>query len=141
MFEKNQNNQKNQTKSNGRGGSRPNAGRKKSAATVKTREIADKVIAQTEEGQTPLEVMMRVMTGFMAEAEQASNSEDPDEKKAAMKLWMMAADVAKDAAPYIHPRLSAIDHTSKGKEMGQMYGVLQAPAAMNEDDWEAENGG
>ena len=51
MIENNQSNSK-------RGGARKNAGRKAGAATTKTREIADKAMA---EGISPLEYMLQVM--------------------------------------------------------------------------------
>lgn len=114
----NQNNQKNQTNSKGRGGARPNAGRKKSSVTVRTREIAEKVISETKEGDSPLEVMLDIMRELREAALQAKASEDEDTRKASTKLMMLAADVAKDAAPYIHPRLAAIEHTGKdGKDL------------------------
>lgn len=114
----NQKNPSNQTKSNGRGGARPGAGRKKSAVTIRTREIAEKVISATQEGQSPLEVMVKVMTGFMEEAERARHSDDPDERKTAVKLMVLAKDAASAAAPYVHPRLAAIEHTGKdGKDL------------------------
>lgn len=70
------------------GGSRSGAGRKRGAASKKTREVADKAIAK---GITPLEVMLSAMR----QAYQANNLKD-------------AAGYAKDAAPYIHPRLSSV---------------------------------
>jgi hypothetical protein len=54
---------------------------------VRTREIADQAAA---EGILPLEVMLRAMR-LHAEAER----------------WDQAAAIAKDAAPYIHPRLAS----------------------------------
>jgi|SRR5882672_2351146 len=80
----------NQTKS-GRGGARKGAGRKTGSATKKTREIADKAAAA---GITPLEVMLEAMNSFR----ESGNMEK-------------AAGFAKDAAPYIHPKLAAIEHT------------------------------
>lgn len=80
----------NQTTSK-RGGARKGAGRKFGSATQKTREIADKAAAS---GITPLEVMLEAMNSFR---------ENGDIEK--------AAGFAKDAAPYIHPKLAAIEHT------------------------------
>jgi hypothetical protein len=102
--------EKNQTKSNGRGGKRANAGRKAGSATKKTREIADKAM---EEGISPLEVMLFAMRALMTEAEQVVEAQ---RKAGEPIVWphgllQDAADVAKDAAPYIHPRLAAIEHT------------------------------
>lgn len=95
----------NQTRSNGRGGARKGAGRKPGSANKKTREIADKAAA---EGTTPLEIMLRTMKAFADEAE--ANKTDRD---AHLKLMAAASSVAKDAAPYVHPRLQAIEHTGR----------------------------
>jgi hypothetical protein len=73
---------------NGHGGKRPGAGRKKGSATEKTREVADRLAA---EEVTPLQVMMEVMLKHRAAGR--------DDK---------AAAIAKDAAPYMHPRLSYV---------------------------------
>lgn len=75
-----------------RGGKREGAGRKPgsvSAATARRKEIADKAMA---DGVTPLEVMLTSMR----------------------KAWddgdvPMAVSIAKDAAPYIHPKLSSVE--------------------------------
>jgi hypothetical protein len=112
-----ENNQTSSSKSK-RGGARKNAGRKKGATTTRTREIAEKVLSRAKKGGTPLEVMLKVMTGLMNAAEAAKKSKDPDEKKAAVKLMLLASKAASDAAPYVHPRLAAIEHTGKdGKDL------------------------
>lgn len=72
----------------GRGGKRPGAGRPKGSLSKRTREIAETAAAT---GITPLEYMLLVM--------QSSGDE-------ARRL-----DAAKAAAPYMHPRLAAIEHT------------------------------
>lgn len=76
------------------GGKRKGAGRPAGAATKRTRAIADQAAA---EGLTPLEVMLRAMR-LHATAER----------------WDDAAAIAKDAAPYIHARLSSVDLNSEG---------------------------
>jgi hypothetical protein len=73
-----------------RGGSRPGAGRPKGAATVKTREIADAAAAS---GESPLDFLLRIMRTSEDEAKQL--------------------DAAKAAAPYVHPRLAAVDLGNK----------------------------
>lgn len=89
----------------GPGGRRPGAGRKKGSATRKTREIADKA---AEQGITPLEVMLAAMREAY---EQATK---PDVKADVRLAYLeKAASVAKDAAPYIHPRLASIEHGNK----------------------------
>ena len=73
------------------GGKRNGAGRKPGSATEKTREVADRV---AKEGLTPLEVMIEAMRHYQAKG-------DLDR----------AASIAKDCAPYIHPKLAAIEHS------------------------------
>jgi hypothetical protein len=76
-----------------RGGARKGAGRPRGAVSKKSQEIAATAIA---EGITPLEVMLKAMRNHAEEGE-----------------WSKAAFIAKDAAPYVHPRLAAIEHTGK----------------------------
>ena len=76
-------------KSTGRGGARKGAGRKPGSTTKKTREIADKAASA---GITPLEVMLETMHMLRNAGEHEK-----------------ASQIAKDAAPYVHPRLSSID--------------------------------
>lgn len=133
-----ENNQKipNQGKGTGRGGKRAGSGRKPGTANVKTREIADKAIA---EGITPLEVMLKAMRSFVEAAEKMGNEKIEavnGEVVTQLTLLTEASKVAKDAAPYIHPRLAAVDHTSKGEQIGPAGGVLLVPAPMNMADWE-----
>lgn len=103
-----------------RGGSRPGAGRKRGAANAKTRAIADKAVA---EGITPLEVMLDNMRFFYGEAGKlaqtlvmpdAENREGAAEAlKTIMGARQAAQECAKDAAPYMHPRLATIEHGGK----------------------------
>jgi len=86
-----------------RGGKRLGAGRRPGSASKRTREIADKAAA---EGMTPLEVMLRAM-----------------KEHAEALRWDQAASVAKDAAPYIHPRLAAIEHAGPGGGPMQAIGI------------------
>jgi hypothetical protein len=71
------------------GGKRRGAGRKPSSLTVKSRAIAEIAI---EEGIKPLEVMLRAMRGY-------ANSQQ----------WDRAAAIAKDAGPYLHPKLTSVE--------------------------------
>lgn len=82
-----------------RGGSREGAGRKAGAVTRKTREIADKA---SEQGITPLEVMLSTMRDMWAQAGQA---EDPTQR---MALKVQAAEVAQKAAPFVHAKLANV---------------------------------
>jgi hypothetical protein len=115
-----ENNQSKSKKSNGsRGGSRKGAGRKAGSATKRTREIADRAVAK---GVTPLEVMLENMAfahreagsilGKLLEAG-VDRPEGFNELKELLRFRGMAQEAAKDAAPYIHPRLAAIEHSGE----------------------------
>lgn len=92
----------NQTNSNGRGGARKGAGRKPGAATKRTREVADKAAS---EGITPLEYMLQVM--------RTEPSAELDERDM-LSAITLRFEAAKAAAPYIHPKLSAVEVTGEG---------------------------
>ena len=109
-----------------RGGSRPGAGRKKGSLTKRTSQIAERAIA---EGKTPLEVMLenmrhfqqvaldaeRVVEGLTVSELTAGKQLTPEEQfktllakaKHAAGLRQMAQECARDAAPFIHPRLQS----------------------------------
>ncbi|MEN0115422.1 MAG: hypothetical protein AAGD15_01760 [Agrobacterium cavarae] len=74
-----------------RGGSRKGAGRPRGAATQRSRDVAD---VESQNGVTPLEVMLRAMRDHYDKEE-----------------WDAAAAIAKDAAPYMHPKLQSVMHT------------------------------
>jgi hypothetical protein len=106
----------NQTHSK-RGGARKGAGRKAGSATKKTREIADKAAAA---GITPLEVMLENMDFAHSKASTLLQSiiengaelpEGFDQFRELLRFRSIAQECAKDAAPYIHPKLAAIEHT------------------------------
>ena len=105
-----------------RGGKRAGAGRKEGSKTKKTCEIAERAKA---EGITPLEVMLDNMRfahekageilaeiiGFKPEEKPDLSPEQALETfKELIRFRMIAQDAAKDAAPYIHPRLNAVTH-------------------------------
>jgi hypothetical protein len=95
-----------------RGGFRNGSGRKVGSASKRTREIAN---AAAENGETPLEYMLRVMRDDTAKAERRD-------------------EMAKAAAPFIHPRLSAIGHSG---EIGTSVQVIRVPAICESDaEWE-----
>lgn len=98
MAEKPENNQTKSKSPVGRGGARKGAGRKAGSATKKTRDIADRAMA---DGITPLEFMLHVMRA-------PSEHEDA---KVQVAREAMRFEAAKAAAPYMHPRLAAIEHT------------------------------
>jgi hypothetical protein len=146
MIENNQKKSKKPALSKSKGGARPGAGRKEGSLTKRTREIAEVAAAQ---GITPLEVMMSTMMALYKEAGNCSRDHHDHGDKAnehddghttmitenRIKLLNMAATIARHAAPYVHPRLSAIEHTGKDGTPLQS-GVLVVPSAMSMDEWE-----
>ena len=117
---------------NGHGGKRNGAGRKQGALTTKTREVAERA---TAEGKTPLEIMLANMMHFQqvaldAEATlegltaeefsgQIAADATPEDQfkhllaqvKKTAGFRQLAQDAARDAAPFVHPRLAAIEHS------------------------------
>ncbi len=83
-----------------RGGRGPGSGRKPgtvSEATRRRKEIAERALA---EGVSPLDVMLATMRAVWAQAV------DADGNVVSLGKAMQANIVAKDAAPFLHPRLS-----------------------------------
>lgn len=79
-----------------RGGKRAGSGRPPGAHNKRSREIAEKA---AKKGITPLEYMLKVM--------RSKSTSVTDERR---------DEMAKAAAPYMHPRLNAIQHTGKDGE-------------------------
>lgn len=72
-----------------RGGKREGAGRPAGAATKRSREMADKAAAA---GLTPLSYMLSILRDDKADVKD--------------RMW-----AAEKAAPYVHPKLAAIEHS------------------------------
>lgn len=85
-----------------RGGKRLGAGRKAGSANKLTRKIADKAVA---EGTTPLEYMLKLL--------RIEPAADADAAKKA-QIEALRFEAAKAAAPYVHPKLQAIEHKVDG---------------------------
>ncbi len=88
-----------------RGGKRTNAGRKPgtvSAAPARRKAVAEKAL---EAGLSPLDVMMTTMRALWAQAV------DETGKVVNIGKAMQANIVAKDAAPFIHAKLSSVNAT------------------------------
>jgi hypothetical protein len=85
-----------------RGGRRLGAGRKIGSLTKRTREIAERAAA---EGVTPLEHMLAVMRDTNARPERRD-------------------DMAKAAAPYVHPKLATTELQHTGKEGNSLARLL-----------------
>jgi|SRR5690242_13928451 len=114
--EKNETNTKGDSNMSNRGGRRPGAGRPVGSKNQRTQEIAR---AAADAGITPIEVMLGAMRELWAVG-------TPEAKRD-------AAEIAKDAAPYIHPRLASIDQTLKED---RPFAVLLEPCS-NAEEWEA----
>lgn len=100
-----------------KGGKRPGAGRKKGSvtkATIYRQEMQARAVA---DGISPLDVMITAMR-------RAWESGDVKE----------AVSHAEKAAPYVHNRLAAVDHTSAGKELEALTVLSSVP---REDDADA----
>lgn len=76
------------------GGRRNGAGRKPGSVTSKSREVAEQALLK---GITPLEVMLEAMNSYRDAGELDK-----------------AAGIAKDAAPYMHAKLAAVEVTGAG---------------------------
>lgn len=83
-----------------KGGKRPGAGRPKGASTRRKRAVALQAAA---EGVAPIDVMLTTMRALYSEAI------DEEGKLVDVKKATQAATLAKDAAPYIHPRLTSVE--------------------------------
>jgi hypothetical protein len=116
-----------------KGGARPGAGRKPGSVTRKTREIAAKA---TAEGITPLEVMLRAMREHVdladalreqsleADAAVLTGEVDADTgvrlRRDALAAINAASLLAKDAAPYMHPKLANVTSNVSGDIRSQI---------------------
>lgn len=89
------------------GPSRPR-GRPRGSRNKATKERQERIAAA---GVTPLDVMIADMR-FHWDAHQKALAEKNTTE--ASKELALARDAAKDAAPYTHPRLAAIEHMGKG---------------------------
>lgn len=76
-----------------RGGKRPGAGRKKGDGPTKTM-ARKKVLTALDNGTSPLDYMLKVMSGELP-------------------YDLHRFEAAKAAAPYMHPRLQAIEHSGE----------------------------
>lgn len=112
------------------GGARKGAGRKKGAATTKTREIADKLAADGE--LTPLEYLLGVMRETPATIKAQYEAGELDAVEYAVKLTELTKrrdNAAEKAAPYIHPRLASIEAEVKGSEHEKWLAIMAAAEA------------
>ena len=99
----------------GRGGARSGAGRPVGSKNQRSAEVARKAV---EAGMTPIEVMLTAMRDLWDEGTSEAKRE--------------AARIAKDAAPYVHPRLASIDQTVR--EATRF--VIRAPEPCSAEEWQ-----
>jgi hypothetical protein len=94
-----------------RGGKRPGAGRK--PGRLSNRTIARKELASAAagEGITPLELMLKRMRYYHSLAEREMRKGEEADRHIIDAALKAANESAKDAAPFLHPRLSAVEHT------------------------------
>lgn len=92
-----------------KGGKRPNAGRKKNVPNKATQERQARV---AKDGPTPLDVLLDGMRFHHKVARMALEAEPIEAKVVALAL-KEAREFARDAAPYVHPRLATVEHGGK----------------------------
>jgi len=98
-----------------RGGKRTGAGRKKGAITAATRRRKEIIEEATNAGITPLELSLRLMRALWAKAINPKGEIINDGKA------MQAHIIAKDVAPFVHPKLATIEMGGKGGGAIEMH--------------------
>lgn len=98
-----------------KGGRRPGAGRRKGVPNKVTAEARKRAL---ESGASPLDIMLSIMR-------EPEPKQRPKESVVAFvtrwKHWVdQRLDAAKAAAPYVHPRLQAIEETDKDKDLAPL---------------------
>jgi hypothetical protein len=96
-----------QKKSTSHGGRRKGAGRKKGSLSTRTQAIA---AAASAGGVTPLEYMLSILRDETAEKAERFQA-------------------AKECAPYIHPRLAAIEHSGDAENPIAVIATTPSPTA------------
>jgi hypothetical protein len=90
------------------GGRRPGAGRKKGTQSSKTKARLALVERLSAGAPTPLDVMLAAMEDALARGDMPA-----------------AAAFAKDAAPYMHPRLQAVVHTQNPTGKSELQELIE----------------
>ena len=102
-----------------RGGSRPGAGRPKGKLGPRKQAMEKRLAEIADSGEiTPLEILLQTMRGLWAEDTDAARKE--------------ACAIARDAAPYVHRRLSSVDMSS---EQTVQHVVRVPPKAETAEQW------
>jgi hypothetical protein len=96
------------------GGRKPGSGRPLGSKNMTTREIAKRV---SEEGITPLEIMVNIAREFYAEGMALRNlaiaERDIQKLDKSYNILAMALEASNKAAPYMHARFSSIELSNK----------------------------
>ncbi|MGO4337854.1 hypothetical protein AB4037_23340 [Labrys sp. KB_33_2] len=92
------------------GGSRAGSGRPKGRLNTLTEAEKRKALAR---GLSPLEVMTDLMNHSYRRWKAESRKKTPDED-ALMAKQKATLEAAEKLAPYLHPKLAAVQHTGKG---------------------------
>ena len=113
-----------------KGGARPGSGRPKGATTLVSRRRAD--MYARDGGVLPVDVMMGTMRRLWDDAHLGGYRLDGKRRKLKdheidRAKMREANEVAKDAAPYIHHKLAAMEHT--GKDGGSIEVLVKRAAA------------
>ena len=120
-----------------RGGARQGAGRKKGVPNKVTAARQAEVAAS---GKTPLEVMLSNMRFADEQAatllQRLIKLETPEPDgfnlfREVSRLRQVSQDCAKDAAPYIHPRLASVEHGGNQAKPAQMVMRVEFVRALN----------
>jgi hypothetical protein len=92
----------------GHGGKRPNAGRRSGVPNWASAR-REQLISQS--GLTPVDVLVGIMRCTFAIAQHELKQKKPNERKLKWAFGL-ALDSANRAAPFAHPRFSAVDHSA-----------------------------
>jgi hypothetical protein len=90
------------------GGKREGAGRRKGARS-RASAMREQFIAQT--GATPVDIMVNIMRCAFDMAQRELKQDEPNEAKVKWAFGL-ALESAHRAAPFAHPRFSAVDHSA-----------------------------
>ena len=94
-----------------RGGKRPGAGRKPGRPNKRTVARQQLASSAASEGISPLEVMLKRMRYYDSVVDLELKKGEGADRGIIDDALKAANEAAKDAAPYIHPRLSAVEHS------------------------------
>ena len=119
-----------------RGGARPGGGRPKEATTRESRVVADKLagLSRKTGKPLPLELMCRVMWKLWDDATLGEDGKERAEKDFNVEVLKQAAAIAKDAAPFIHPRLATQEVTGAGGGPLQFTGGVKVTVYLPENN-------